>query len=133
MSTGREDFIQGLRALADALEQHQELDLPYQGTGTAITFHYLHTSDPVADMAAAMQAIPCDFTAEIVVYGEGKRENDAYLYLDGTLHGVRVQLAAYRKDTCRQDENGEWHIPDVLASRQPGDGTPSGTEEGGPA
>ena len=111
----RADYIQGLRDLAGILEQNDDLPLPYHGTLAAMTLHYLSSPDPVAEMIAAMQAIPCGFTSEIVTSEDNDR---AYLDLDGELHGVKIKLTAFRKDTCKQVD-GEWHIPGAITSRAP--------------
>ncbi len=117
MSGDRADYIQGLRALADVLEQNDDLPLPYQGNKTAMAFHYLSSPDPIAEMIAAMQAIPCGFTSEITPHFDDDRI--AYLDLNGELHGVKIKVTAFRKDTCTQDEDGTWHIPDAITSRAP--------------
>ena len=116
MSGHRADYIRGLRALADILEQNDDLPLPYQGNGASMTLHYLNSPDPIARMIAAMGTIPCGFTSEIVTSEDNDR---AYLDLDGRLHGVWIKLTAVRKDTCTQDEDGAWHIPDAITSRAP--------------
>ena len=121
MSHDRADYIRGLRALADVLEQHDDLRLPHDGTRSNITIHYLNATDPIAGLIAAMQAIPCGFTSKISVF-EDDEDDDAtraYLDLDGQLHGVKIRLTAFRKDTCTQDEDGVWHIPDAITSRAP--------------
>ena len=115
MSHDRADYIQGLRELSDALEQNDDLPLPYHGTLAAITLHYLSSPDPIAEMNAAMNAIPCGFTSEIVTSEDNDR---AYLDLDGELRGVKIKLTAFRKDTCEQVD-GEWRIPDAITSRAP--------------
>ena len=118
MSGDRADYIQGLRDLADILEQNDDLPLPYEGDMTGMTLHYLHAADPIAGLITAMQAIPCGFTSRAKVYEEGDA-TFAYLDLDGELHGVKIKLAAFRKDTCTQDEDGVWRIPDAITSRAP--------------
>ena len=117
MSHDRAGYIQGLRDLADALEQHDDLLLPHDGTSSNITIHYLHAADPIAGLIAAMQAIPCGFTSKISVF-EDDDATRAYLDLDGQLHGVKIRLTAFRKDTCEQVD-GEWRIPDAITSRAP--------------
>jgi len=124
----REAFTRGLRALADAIDQNNDLPLPYQGAVSPITFHYLSSPDPVTEMRYAMQAIPCAFTSRIDTYREGG-DQDAYLYLDGDLHGVKVELAAYRKDTCEQAD-GEWRIPEVITSIAPEKSSPPSPRKG---
>lgn len=116
MSGDRAAYIEGLRHLAGILEQNDDLPLPYQGAVASMTFHYLNSPDPIAKMIAAMGVIPCDFTSEIVTSEDNDR---AYLDLDGRLHGVWIKLTAFRKNTCTQDEDGTWRIPDAITSRAP--------------
>jgi hypothetical protein len=116
MSGDRADYIRGLRNLADVLEQNDDLPLPHQGSVASMTFYYLSSPDPVSRMIAAMQAIPCGFTSEIVTSEDNSR---AYLHLDGELHGVMIKLTAFLKDTCAQDEDGTWRITDAITSRAP--------------
>ena len=119
MSGDRADYIRGLRDLAGILEQNDDLPLPYQGSKSGMTFHYLGSPDPVTEMITAMQAIPCGFTSEISVFEDDDGRGNAYLDLHGELHGVKIALTAYRKKTCTQDEDGVWRIPDAITSRAP--------------
>jgi hypothetical protein len=84
-----------------------------------MTFHYLSSPDPVAEMITAMEAIPCGFTSEISVFEDDGGHGNAYLDLHGELHGVKIALTANRKDACTRDEDGTWHIPDAITSRAP--------------
>jgi hypothetical protein len=47
----RAAYIKGLRALADVLEQTDDLPLPFDGHLDPITFHFLGTADPRAELA----------------------------------------------------------------------------------
>lgn len=91
----RAEYIKGLRALADAMEQHPELPIPWQGGQyMPMTFHFLHARDARAEMAAARRAlgVPMD----------KKPREDGYFDLAGMLHGLHVTLNAYRKDVCER-------------------------------
>ena len=115
----RAAYTSGLRALASTLEQNENLPLPYQGNGTALTFHYLSGADPTTDLIAAAHIIPCAFTSQIRVYkDEGDGDGNAYLDLNGELDGVKITLTAFRKDTCVKVD-GEWRIPQAITSIAP--------------
>jgi hypothetical protein len=92
----RAAYTAGLRMLADALEQHPELPLPYEGRRAAMRFHFLSAADPRAAMAAAARALPCALAEQLVSYGDAPSDN--YLDLTGELAGLRVALTAYRDD-----------------------------------
>jgi hypothetical protein len=94
----RADFIKGMRALMDILEANPDLPLPYQGATTAMTFHYLGGEDARRDLASAARLIPCSWTKHAKEYDDGP----AYLDLAGKLHGVKIELTAYRDDVCER-------------------------------
>lgn len=93
----RAGYIAGLRQLADALEAHPELPLPYDGTTGALTMQFLH-DDPRAAMAAAARALPCQLDKVINNYDD--MPQGGYLYLRGKLAGLRVELVTYRDAVC---------------------------------
>ena len=77
----RAAYIDGLRQLADVLEAHAELPLPYEGSRTAMTFFFLFSEDPRAAMAAAVRALPCNLVKNFSGYDDGP----SYLDLSGQL------------------------------------------------
>ncbi len=92
--------IAGFRQLADVLERHPELPLPYEGAGVgsqSITFHFLGFDDGEKEaMAAAVRALPCRLTkAASGVDGE-------YFNLAGQLAGLHVRLVAFRQTVCER-------------------------------
>lgn len=95
----RAAYTAGLRALADILDAHPELPLPFEGTGpgcNAFSFHFLSTADPRAEMAAARRALG-------VAVEKNSSEADATYYrLSGKLHGLHFELSAFRKDVCER-------------------------------
>jgi hypothetical protein len=95
----RARFIDGLRVLADALEEHPEVPLPYHGTSAEISFYFLLTENPRAEMAAAARALPCSWQKE----ASDSRET---LSLHGQLGALRVELVAYRNDVCTRVVTG---------------------------
>ncbi|WP_020580151.1 hypothetical protein [Actinopolymorpha alba] len=91
----REAYISGLRKLADLLEQHDEVPVPYQGSSASpMTFHFLRSSvDNRAAMAAAVRAFP------------GRLDKDArsnYFDLSGQLDGLHVTFTAFRNEVCER-------------------------------
>lgn len=98
----RAEYVKGLRALADVLEDHPELPLPWQGGQyMPMTLHFLTVDDPRAQMATARRALGIPME---------KRPRDGYFDLEGTLHGVHVQLTAYRHDVCERVVVGSYEI-----------------------
>ena len=117
----RDAYIKGLRALADALEQNPgDLPLPYEGNVSDITFHFLSAADPRAEMAAAARALPCNWRKNVSDYTA--RGGEAYFDLKGELHGVKVELTAYRADVCERVVTGTREVtekvkdPEALAA-----------------
>lgn len=91
----RAAYTAGLRELADILDAHPELPLPWEGGPyAAMTFHFLSGDNPRAEMAAARRAlgVPMD----------KKPRDDGYFDMTGTIHGLHVTLNAYRKDVCER-------------------------------
>lgn len=147
----RASYIRGLRSLADALEASPEaLPLPYEGDSVEMTFHFLGGDDPRAAMAAAARALPCNLRKAVKEYNDGS----AYFHLEGALHGLKVELVAYRDAVCervvtgteereveevvkpaetrkvtKQVETVEWRCHPVLAARpEPGEDEVSGEQ-----
>ena len=95
----RAAYIKGLRALADTLEQHDELPLPARDGGR-ITWSFLGDSDAREQMAVAARAIPCNWRKDM--WGQEKH----YFDLNGELHGLPITLGAYRDDVCERIVTG---------------------------
>jgi hypothetical protein len=110
--TDRNAYISGLRKLADALETHPEVPLPYEGETTELTLFFFAGDDPKAEMAAAARALPTSFRKE----ADGK-----YFDLKGHLDGVQIRLCAMREQVCERVVTGtreevvEEPDPDALA------------------
>lgn len=109
----RADYVAGLRALAEVLEQHPEVPLPYNPTQGVISFHFLFGENPRADMAATVRALPCRLDKD--------PRGDDYFDLIGRLHGLNVRLVAFRQDVCTRVVVGTREVeeevpdPDALA------------------
>ena len=92
----REGYIKGLRALADVLEQHPEVPLPYDGTCSAISFNsFLCSASPRAELASAASAFAG------VAWKERNEPGLEYFYLLGSLHGLNLGMARFRDDEDR--------------------------------
>lgn len=92
----RAAYIEGLRKLANALEQHTEIPLPYEGSsaGTPISLMFFgYEADNKTAMAAAARALPCSFV---------KTGDNKYFQMNGTLAGLRIQLHALREEVCKR-------------------------------
>jgi len=97
--SARSDYIAGLRQLADLLEQHEaELPLPVDGRLSPIGFHFLVGDDPKAELAAAVRAIPVHLNKHAPDPGY----HETYYDLEGHLHGLRINLTAYRNTVCER-------------------------------
>jgi hypothetical protein len=113
----RVGYVMGLRALADVLERNPDVPLPYQGITSPIVTYFLHTENPRAELATAARAYPCDFRKEYEGDGEG-----ATFRLAGKLHGLNVELVAYRNAVCERVVTGTREVtekvkdPEALAA-----------------
>lgn len=115
----RTAYIAGLRALADVLEQHAEVPLPYGGSSTSMTIYFLGGKAPRTAMAATARAFPCNWRKQTREYEDGRV---AYFDMDSELHGLKVQLTAYREAVCERVVTGTREVtekvkdPDALAA-----------------
>ena len=113
----RAAYIKGLRALADVLETHDEVRLPYDGNSAPLNIMFLFGDDPRAEIAAAARAIPCKWRKRVTEHHDGT----ANFYLDGELHGLKLTLLAYRDAVCERIVTGTREVtetvkdPDALA------------------
>lgn len=114
----RAAYTAGLRALADVLDNHPEVPLPYEGTGASlgrrISFYYLSDENPRAALAAARRA-----------FGVPMEKNDSMpdtFNLTGSLAGLHFTLTAYRNAVCERVVTGTREVevtepdPEALAA-----------------
>lgn len=96
----RERYIEGLRVLAAALEQHPEIPLPYEGRWGDINW-FLHGDDQREMAATIARALPCTL---------GKRvwgKEDEHFELNGVLGGgLKVAINADREAVCTRRVTG---------------------------
>lgn len=113
----RAGYIQGLRKLADLLEQHPDLPLPYEGSSGAMAFQFLFGPDPKAAMVAASRVLHVRLDKDVV-----ESEYGSYFNLRGHLAGLQIRLVAFRDAVCRKVQVGEEEIteevpdPEALAA-----------------
>jgi hypothetical protein len=91
--TTRTDYIAGLRQLADILEQHDDLPLPYSGAGTHILWIAGVRPDHKGIAAAFARAIPG-------TVAKSPRGTD--LDLVGQIAGLKVKLIVDRDQLCKR-------------------------------
>ena len=94
----RSAYTAGLRQLADILDAHPEVPLPYEGHSPEygrMSFHFLSAENPRSEMAAARRAlgVPMEKTA---------RDDNQYFDLKGNLNGLYFTMTAFRKDVCER-------------------------------
>lgn len=89
----RETYITGLRVLADLLEQHDDLPLPYDGSLTSIDWiETAHTAERQREIAQSF--------ARIIPGTIRKEARDGYFDLDGSIAGLKVSLIVLRDAVC---------------------------------
>jgi hypothetical protein len=114
----RAAYTAGLRQLADILDAHPELPLPFEGSARSllqrITFFYLSDKDPRAALATARRA-----------FGVPMDKNDSIpntFSLTGSLAGLHFSLTANRNDVCERVVTGTREVevtepdPDAVAA-----------------
>lgn len=89
--TARDQYIEGLRRLADALEADPEMVLPYDGTASELSVF----TQTKTELQAWARALPGTKTKEVddtsPVYG---------FELHGSIAGVRVLVYSHRDEVC---------------------------------
>lgn len=93
----RAAYTAGLRQLADILDAHPEVPLPYQGSDpeySRMSFHFLSAENPRAEMAATRRALGVPM--------EKDGDRGEYFDLHGNLAGLYFTLTAFRKDVCER-------------------------------
>jgi hypothetical protein len=96
--TERAAYITGLRALADLLETHDDLLLPYTGGRYAAMNVIPARDDQRAQVAAWARALPGKV-------GKAPR-GDSYFDLTGTIGGIAICVIADRDEVCERVVTG---------------------------
>lgn len=112
MSTvSRAEYISGLRALTDALEQNPDLPLP---TTDKLEWQFgLGYSDEErrAKLAAAARLMPCRLDKNDP---NASDYNAKYYVLSGRIHGLPVELWAEREMVCTRTVVGSRRVPKLV-------------------
>jgi hypothetical protein len=110
MTTDRAGYIAGLRKLADLLEQHDDLPLPYEGSsssgGRRITFYYF--GETAEAFKAAARMLPGPLTKEIT---DGALPT---FTLTGAVAGVHFQATAHRDLVCERVVVGTDEVTEMV-------------------
>ncbi len=93
MSLDRDEWLAGMRAFCDWLEEHDEIDIPEYGFGhnefNVIDFYF----EEKADIARWVRAIP----------GEVEKEHSgAMFYANGRIGGLHVRACVSRSEVCER-------------------------------
>ena len=100
--TERAEYVKGLRALADLIEQHDELPLPTSKIEWAV--HYFGDDDA---QKTALATIARLLPGKVKKNDPNSSEYNAeYFILKGTLHGLRVEAWANRSTVCTRVVTG---------------------------
>jgi hypothetical protein len=103
----RAGYIAGLRALADVLEKHDEVPLPASGRALSINFW---TGNPRTAMADAARAFPVTWRK----HAWEAQSGSAYFELHGALHGLSLELCAYRDAVCERVVTGTETVTETV-------------------
>lgn len=112
--TERSEYVAGLRALADLLEQHDIIPLPWAGSGSPMSMNFLYGGDEKERLIAAMRAIGGTWQKDV-------RDGEYSDYFDATrkLHGLSIKLTAYRDAVCRRVVKGTETVDVPAVEAQP--------------
>jgi hypothetical protein len=90
----RAGYVAGVRALADVLEEHDEIPLPR----AKILWSFLSDPDARARMALTARLLPCTWTKNPWEGSSGT----GYFDMNAKLHGLNLELGAYREQVCER-------------------------------
>lgn len=91
----RTEYIAGLRAMADILEGHSEMPLPWPGQSENMTFEFYVTGDEneKATTAAIIRAVGGRWS---------KNATDAFFTTATQLRGLHIRVVAHRDQVCER-------------------------------
>jgi hypothetical protein len=113
----RGGYTAGLRALADLLDAHPEVPLPYDGTLGRISIHHLYPIDPKRTVREEFQA-----TLRALPGRKDKDPDSTYFNVEVELHGLSLVVTAFREEVCERVVKGTREVsrevpdPDALAA-----------------
>ena len=113
MTTDRNDYIAGLRALADALDTNAELPLPYHGgSDSTPILAFAYGKDAVAAWARAMPG-------KVEKKYDDTGDSTFGFQLRGSFAGLSIRVHAKRSDVCERVVTGTKtvirEVPDAVA------------------
>lgn len=117
MTADRAGYTAGLRALADLLDTHPEVPLPYDGSAVPLTIHHLYARDPERTVREEFQA-----TLRALPGRKDKAPDGTYFDVEFELHGLKLTVTAFRDDVCERVVTGTREVtrevpdPDALAA-----------------
>lgn len=118
--TARDGYTAGLRELADILDAHPGVPLPYDGRpadeGTPLTIYMFHLSKK--DIITAVRAFPGTKT---------KRFDDPYVSIGVALSGLGIVLTTHREKVCTKRVVGTRTVVTPATPARPA--TPAQTAE----
>jgi hypothetical protein len=105
MTDRRNSYTQGLRQLADILDNNPELPLPYHGSGAHLLWIQNYGKDVLATARLFTRLVPGTIT---------KAPRGGDLDLNGNIAGLRVSMITARDAVCERIVTGT-HEVDVAA------------------
>lgn len=101
----RAAVVAGYRMLADLLEQHPELPIPYHGpaSGTELRIYMLHSNRSA--FVEAVRALPGRLDKSVA--------NDTYV-VTAQLEGIAVEVVAYRDKVCKRVVTGTREVTKTI-------------------
>lgn len=95
--TARSEYAKGLRALADILEASDAVPIPADGSILPLGISFWDKETAQAEMIAARRAIGGAWDKEV---------DNSYYRLRAKLHGLNLELHAYRDAVCTRVVTG---------------------------
>ncbi|MEO3856105.1 hypothetical protein [Acrocarpospora sp. B8E8] len=105
----RAEYIRGLRALADILENNPDLDLPYTGRREYGMLHFIPGESSKKQARLFARLIPGTV---------GKEPRDTAFDLVGKLHGLHVKMIAQRDEVCTRVVTGTREVTEEIPDPQ---------------
>jgi hypothetical protein len=112
-ATARAEYIAGLRELADALEAHPELQLPYNGRPGGSAINVIPVDHEREQLAAWARVLPGQ---------KDKKPRGEYFDLVGAFRGLHIKVICTRDEVCERVVVGEREVteevpdPEALAA-----------------
>ena len=115
----RTEYISGLRELADLLEKHEELTLPFDGASASPIGVFTYSKKAIQDWARA-------FPAKLDKQFSDDNAFNMGLRLNGLLGGLHIKIYGNREDVCERVVTGTREV--VFAAEPARKARPERTE-----